>query len=217
MFRRANYLTFTHVLPFILHRICGTSKAGTEVLFTGEFDKNGNKVGPSSFETAHPFFSTRLASGPPVALVAEPITHEINRMVHTAFHETLDLQKDRIVAPDVYDVDALGWCRRSIANPSVNSIFGPRLLKLEPKILDYLFEWELGIAKLGAGYPRFLAPKTYAARDKVRDAMAEWIATRNEEGNKVGAMFIREAVEHLCGKPLSEHDRASVMFGIFLA
>jgi len=64
--------------------------------------------------------------------------------------------------------------QKTLFRASVTAIFGPHLLRLNPRFVEDYWLWDQSIASLFKGYPRWLIPKVYEARERLIEGIEKW-------------------------------------------
>lgn len=78
-------------------------------------------------------------------------------------------------------VDLWHWCATVVGNAAVTALFGNALLKIEPRLLDYLFMFDSESWKLTFQLPPFLARRMHIAKDKGREAFIRYFQVPAEK------------------------------------
>jgi hypothetical protein len=83
--------------------------------------------------------------------------------------------------------DLWTFFRNEITKVLVETIYGSGLLKTYPRIVRDFWEFDSNIENVKRKVPRFLAPKAYAARDRLLEQTEKWLqslesATESEKG-----------------------------------
>ncbi|KAI0163977.1 cytochrome P450 [Xylariaceae sp. FL1272] len=73
--------------------------------------------------------------------------------------------------PDFY----VWWTRRLFA-AAITALCGPYLVSLNPGFVDHFWEYMESWPTISKFYPRLVAPKAYAARQRILDAIKRWHA-----------------------------------------
>lgn len=88
-----------------------------------------------------------------------------------------DIKDEWTELPDIY-----APCVRSMAwRASVGSIFGSHILKFIPTIEEDFWSFDSHLPPLLKEIPRWLAPESYRARDKLRSNFIKWEASAAEK------------------------------------
>ncbi|KAK5657381.1 hypothetical protein OQA88_2951 [Cercophora sp. LCS_1] len=111
-------------------------------------------------------------------LVGESLRHLASRYV-SALSEGLAVANpnDPVDSGEWVDLaDFWPWWRSRVFTATTTALFGPHLIRLNPSIEADFWEYIDVIPMLGKSYPRWLAPRAYAARDRMVAAMKKWQA-----------------------------------------
>ncbi|PVH80017.1 cytochrome P450 [Cadophora sp. DSE1049] len=82
----------------------------------------------------------------------------------------LDISHDEWTAvPDFYDL-----LKKSVFKASTIALCGPTLFELNPELTDDFWEFDTHIAKLFKNLPRWLIPRSFAVRDKLKASISKW-------------------------------------------
>ena len=82
----------------------------------------------------------------------------------------LDIGPDEWTAiPDFYDL-----LKKSIFKASTTALCGPTLFELNPDLTDDFWEFDTHIAKLFKNLPRWMIPRSFAVRDKMKASITKW-------------------------------------------
>jgi hypothetical protein len=63
-------------------------------------------------------------------------------------------------------MSVIDFCRNPVAHESIESLFGPRLFELSPKLLDAFWEFDGNIIPLTLGIPRWLYARPHTAQER---------------------------------------------------
>ena len=70
--------------------------------------------------------------------------------------------------------DFYPWWRSRVFTAATTAMFGPHLLRLNPTFEEDFWKFVDYIPTLVKSYPRWMAPRAYAARDKAIDMVKKW-------------------------------------------
>lgn len=126
--------------------------------------------------------------------------------------------------------DLFAFIRSPMFCAGVDSLCGPHLLCLSPAFAQDFWRFDHDVAFLLKGYPRWLSPRSWSARDKCIQAVKKWhtFASRHYEGLKgdlpdhyeeyFGDVFMRARQEyHSKRSTITADDMASTDLGIIWA
>ncbi|KAF4624102.1 hypothetical protein G7Y89_g14069 [Cudoniella acicularis] len=72
-------------------------------------------------------------------------------------------------------VSLIDFCKRQVAERSVESLFGPRIFELNPGLLDAFWEFDSNIFLLTLAIPRWLSPGPYRVQDRYYAMMSKYL------------------------------------------
>ncbi|KAH7419535.1 cytochrome P450 [Cadophora sp. MPI-SDFR-AT-0126] len=82
----------------------------------------------------------------------------------------LDIGHDGWTAiPDFYDL-----LKKSVFRASTIALCGPTLFELNPELTDDFWEFDTHIANLFKNLPRWMIPRSFAVRDKLKASITKW-------------------------------------------
>ena len=76
-------------------------------------------------------------------------------------------------------------------------MFGPNILSLSPTLCEDFWKFDAGIPSLARGYPRWIIPATYQARDKCLASVKRW------------HNFVRQNFKSMTSRPERDYDPSS--------
>ncbi|KAK7749838.1 hypothetical protein SLS53_000419 [Cytospora paraplurivora] len=77
--------------------------------------------------------------------------------------------KEWVELPDLYDF----W-KDQVFEAALTALFGPHLLRLNPSFTKDFWDYNAAIPMLLMGFPRWITPWSYAARDRVLEGIKKW-------------------------------------------
>lgn len=72
-------------------------------------------------------------------------------------------------------ISVQAFCRSKVVEASVNSLFGPDLIRLNPKFVDTFWQFDKNVFKLVMGLPRWISSGPFEAHDRYVDAIRIWL------------------------------------------
>lgn len=130
--------------------------------------------------------------------------------------------------PDLY-----AFLQSVVGRCATDTVLGPRLLGLNPELLDDFQVYDKNLVKILYGRPRWLARAGYQARDRLRKAIEKWQTdeTHNEAGTNIGktaaedlefdgnvsSKFFKSRNASMNRMGLDSHDKASLDLGLMFA
>ncbi|CAE7194177.1 hypothetical protein P3342_009588 [Pyrenophora teres f. teres] len=70
--------------------------------------------------------------------------------------------------------DLLAFFRDSVGKATLEALFGPSLLEINPNFVNDLWEFDGQVRNLAKRLPRFMVPKAYRVRDRLKDQIQSW-------------------------------------------
>ncbi|KAI0198459.1 cytochrome P450 [Astrocystis sublimbata] len=93
-------------------------------------------------------------------------------------------QNDPIDSGEWVDVpDFYVWWTHRLFAAAITALCGPHLVSLNPGFVDHFWEYMESWPTISKFYPRLLAPKAYAARQRILDAIKRWHAHAREHSD----------------------------------
>ena len=115
-------------------------------------------------------------------------------------------------ASNTKTLSLLKWCRGNLLSSVTTAVFGPRLLQMEPDLMDIFVRFDDDSWKLNYKLPRSLSKEMHAAREKILAAFEEYFALSKDE--RTGETWLVRTLEAEMRKiELEEHDIAA-LFGM---
>lgn len=72
-------------------------------------------------------------------------------------------------------ISVQAFCRSKVVEASVNSLFGPGLIKLNSDFVDRFWQFDKNVFKLVMGLPRWMNSGPFQAHDRYVDAIRTWL------------------------------------------
>ncbi|KAF3059927.1 Cholesterol 7-alpha-monooxygenase [Daldinia childiae] len=91
------------------------------------------------------------------------------------FFDVLAKRLDEFPTTEWTTINLFNFIRYTIPECAVNTMFGPRMLELNPGLVDALWDVDANLGKLVWGLPSFITPRPYKMRDKLRAMMAKYL------------------------------------------
>lgn len=107
---------------------------------------------------------SKYISGPRLKLLATRYTEKFCQSL-----QNLEIRDEWTRIPSLYQ-----FLQHHIFSSAVKSIFGNALLELNPNLIDDFWAFDDAISDLAKGYPRWMIPGAYAARDRCLAAVTKW-------------------------------------------
>jgi hypothetical protein len=86
-----------------------------------------------------------------------------------------ELRQDKLFADEKEaEVDIVGWLRDHMFKASTHALYGSRLLEIYPELVQDIWAVDEAMVPLLSGFPTFLMPQHYAARDRGMAGMLRW-------------------------------------------
>lgn len=105
--------------------------------------------------------------------------------------------------PDFYNV-----VKQTVFKASTTAMCGPNLFSLNPGFTNDFWEFDTHIGKLFKNLPRWMIPKSFQVRDKLKASIAKWHAYAEEKFDKEDEALENLEWEELYGAKLmrARHD-----------
>ncbi|KAI1089123.1 cytochrome P450 [Rostrohypoxylon terebratum] len=163
-------------------------------------------------------------------LSGQHLTHLGNRYLDTLQRNLSSLfstgSSDWIEYPDLYH-----FLQTHAMRSAVETVMGSKIFEMSPTLIDDFWEFDGSVPRLLRGFPRWLMPGPYKARDRLHDAIKKWHAyahahsdcskTSNEDPEwepYFGSKLIRARQNYLLKmEPINADARASEDVGLMMA
>lgn len=156
---------------------------GTSVKASLYWDKDDSGIGlqPRKGSQVRPEHRVHLwGTSLPKTFLAGRHLAPLNERFTALLQDQLDSygigQDEWVELPDLYS-----FIQSIIGRALTGTVMGPRLLELNPTLLDDFYAYDNNLIKLMFGWPQWLAPDVYRVRDRLRAAMAKWHAEAARE------------------------------------
>ena len=156
---RSKSLTFESVCEWGLTRLFGMTVHGAKQMHN---DPDGRG---DMYENQHRFWRDALGPGEELNLITMRFLEHLEANIDS-FEKALPKDNSGIEA------SLLPWTRDRIGVSATNAIAGPNLLKIDPKIMEKLTQWESEFFLLALGLPRWALK---GPRDNLDDMINSWI------------------------------------------
>ena len=70
--------------------------------------------------------------------------------------------------------DLFAFMQNELLTPAMEALWGTKVFSLEPAFSQDIWHFSRGLPYLAKGYPRWLAPSAYRARDKCLESVKRW-------------------------------------------
>lgn len=93
------------------------------------------------------------------------------RYLRTLHHsiEALHIGTDWVEYPDLYK-----FCQMTVSRANIEAMTGSKILKLNPNLVADFWDAKQFAPDYFRGWPRWLVPKAFSARDRVIEAIRKW-------------------------------------------
>lgn len=82
--------------------------------------------------------------------------------------------------------DLWSFFQIEVTRATLATLFGEKLLKVYPKIVKDLWEFDANLDSLSTGLPQFLIPNAYKVRDRLQENIEKWLkSTKNERAGSM--------------------------------
>lgn len=75
--------------------------------------------------------------------------------------------------------DLWSFLQIEVTRAMLTTLFGQKLLKVYPKVMKDLWEFDANLDSLSTGMPRFLIPNAYKMRDRLLENLEKWLKSTN--------------------------------------
>ena len=82
---------------------------------------------------------------------------------------------ERYAAGEWTTVSLIDFCKRQVAERSIEALFGPRLFALNPGLLDAFWDFDSNIFALTLAFPKWLHPGPYRAQERYYAMMRKYV------------------------------------------
>lgn len=220
VFRSSRSLTSDFLVLQVYKKVIGLSKKDAAIF---EADKSGHHAAPQSnvqegeriWRQTHEAQSRTLQNGDEVKILGQVFTREMFRIAN---EEPL---YEWTTVPIYHTL------KNKMATAATISLIGRGVFRYNPKMIEDFWIFMDGFMGLFLGYPRFLAPKVWDARDRMRKACTKVLESIDEEydglqlsnpnwdeniGSRVNRL--RDKVSRDCGISIS--GRGSLLAGFLI-
>jgi len=172
--KTSEHMTPKPAISIAMENIFGTNKAAGRI-YRSDDSGIGPKPLPGSTVTQtnriwyHQSSAARkYLSGTSLKTIGEKfmeyLTAEVagNKMMSSAKNEWVEV-------PDLFE-----FLKDVVFVGALNALYGPQLLKLNPTFVKDFWDYNAAIPTLMMGFPRWLTPGAYAARDRVLNGLKKW-------------------------------------------
>ncbi|KAI0850544.1 putative cytochrome P450 [Daldinia vernicosa] len=104
-------------------------------------------------------------------LTQPPYSHQLGRH----FFDVLAKRLDEFPTTEWTTINLFAFMRYAIPECAIITMFGPRMLELNPGLVDALWDVDANLGKLVWGLPSFITPQPYKIRDGLRAMMAKYL------------------------------------------
>lgn len=112
-------------------------------------------------------------------------------------------------------ISLMEWCGEVLIGGATKAMFGDELLRIEPELISTFMDFNDDAWMLLFKYPRFAAPRMYAARDKIVDSLLQYSRSSEKPvGESYLVQFVRTNAEKF---EVEERDCARMIFILFWA
>jgi len=165
------------VTIFVLSHLLGASKKilsfyGADDSGLASKARSGCNVRPEDrvyyfqIRTAHKYLS-----GKHLQAINERFTNTLDRDL-----TALDVGDEWVEYPDLYR-----FLQLTVTHSSIETVFGTKLLELNPTFVEDFWEFEINAPNLLHAKPRWLIPGAFRARDKLLKSIMKWHAYANSQ------------------------------------
>lgn len=185
--------------------------------------RKGSNVKPENrvhFWTAHT--AQMYLSSPHLQCLNERFVATVGKHL-----DTMGIQEQWVEYPDLYS-----FVQSVVGESATKTLFGPRVLELNPGLLDDFRIFDSNMPKFLFGRPSWLMSAAYRARDRLREALKLWQSEAHKEAgaevNKLGpedpefdthfgSKLMKARQVAMMKMDLDADDRASLDVGLMFA
>ncbi|KAI0404662.1 cytochrome P450 [Xylaria palmicola] len=179
MFKNSRLLSNKPVTIYVLDHLLGASR---KILSFYDADDSGLAAKARVGSNVRPedrvyYFQIRTAhkylSGQHLQALNERFMATLDRDF-----EAMNIGEDWVEYPDLYR-----FLQLTVTHSSIETVFGSKLLELNPTFVEDFWEFEANAPKLLHAMPRFLIPLAFRVRDKLLRSFVKWHAHANSHFN----------------------------------
>ncbi|ROT42879.1 cytochrome P450, partial [Sodiomyces alkalinus F11] len=181
--------------------------------------REGSKVKP---ENRILFHQTRSAQKFLASPFLEPLSQRFVDMLHRHV-EALEIGDDWVEHPDLFK-----FLQVTVSRANIEAIMGTKITELNPTMVEDFWRAKRYSHLYFKGFPRWLVPKAFAARDRVLESIQKWHAyafansDHTNTGPKdpdwepiFGSKYVKARLQYMLGmKPLDDRVRACEDWGL---
>lgn len=163
-----------HVRPYKELAVITMAKMPKETLEFWKWDDSGHHAQPHPESNVPPHLRidylthssvARLLTGPGLKPLADRFTQ--NLMIRLSTSEYLDEEWSQL--PDLF-----AFMQDELFPAAVEAMCGETLLSVNPRFVGDFWAFNKGLPYLAKGYPRWMVPSAYRARDVVLNSLKKW-------------------------------------------
>lgn len=106
------------------------------------------------------------------------------------------------------------WCREVIVKATTRVMFGDALLHIDPKFLQYFYDFDDESWKLTYQLPRFLSKDVHAVKDKILDVLVEFLKLPPDK-TEDACWLVKMLVTEQRNIGIGERDIAAMLMVVF--
>ncbi|KAL9122048.1 MAG: hypothetical protein Q9187_001395 [Circinaria calcarea] len=139
----------------------------------------------------------------------------------TKIHESLQWSRmsEKIIVSSTKGtrtVSLLSWCRDVLLDSATRAFFDQRLMQIDPCLFESFYTFDEMSWKLHFNYPRFLATKMYAAKDRIIDALVVYF--KLPKSDRQGESWLINALEiEMRNLGIGDRDIAAIIMPLYWA
>jgi cytochrome P450 len=161
--RHSKTIAFEPLVPEVTIRMTNPDPGAREVISRGFDSKDKAEQEDCLLNTMHHFIISMLGPG---AVLDELSFVQLNEMAKIAGQFS-----------DGPQLNLFDWMRRMFSMSNMLAFYGPKhIFATRPELLDTYWEYDADMVPLLTNFlPSILAPKGHAARERIKDAMVEYV------------------------------------------
>ncbi|OCL10073.1 cytochrome P450 [Glonium stellatum] len=92
--------------------------------------------------------------------------------------DTLDIQNEWVGLPDLYN-----FLQMEVSRAAIESMMGSKILELNPTLVEDFWNFDSNVPNYIRGFPRWIIPSAYKARDRLLASVKKWHAYAHEHSD----------------------------------
>ncbi|KAI9844750.1 MAG: hypothetical protein M1837_005283 [Sclerophora amabilis] len=156
----------------------GATPSSAEKMWQSPADQGSANPRKSFMELSHENYKAQLHPGAKLDTLQDRFLGSIDESLRW---QNISHNVVRSSSQETKIVSLLGWCSEVLIDSATRAFFGPRLLQIEPNLLQSSIDFDDNSWKFNYQIPRFLAKETYTAKDRITVALEKYFNLPEEE------------------------------------